>query len=56
MPPHYPVHVIEIRPGFAEDAPAIALVRRESWHAADEGIEGLDWAAIAEISRRRAER
>jgi GNAT superfamily N-acetyltransferase len=30
--------VIEIRPGSAADAPAITRVRRESWHAAYEGI------------------
>jgi ribosomal protein S18 acetylase RimI-like enzyme len=30
--------VIEIRPGLAADAPAITRVRRESWHAAYEGI------------------
>jgi GNAT superfamily N-acetyltransferase len=30
--------VIEIRPGLAADAPAIARVRRESWHAAYTGI------------------
>ena len=38
MPPHYPVQVIEIRPGSAADAPAIARVNRESWFAAYEGI------------------
>ena len=30
--------MIEIRPGLASDAPAIARVRRESWHAAYAGI------------------
>jgi ribosomal protein S18 acetylase RimI-like enzyme len=30
--------VIEIRPGLVSDAPAIARVRRESWHAAYTGI------------------
>jgi ribosomal protein S18 acetylase RimI-like enzyme len=30
--------VIEIRPGSAADAPAIAQVRRESWHAAYSAI------------------
>jgi hypothetical protein len=38
MPPQYPVQMIEIRPGSAADAPAIALVRRESWFAAYDGI------------------
>ncbi len=39
MPPAYPVQVpIEIRPGSAADAAAIAVVRRESWFAAYEGI------------------
>ena len=38
MPPQYPVQMIEIRPGSAADAPAIALVRRQSWFAAYEGI------------------
>ena len=30
--------MIEIRPGLVADAPAIARVRRESWHAAYTGI------------------
>lgn len=30
--------MIEIRPGGAADAPAIAQVRRDSWHAAYQGI------------------
>jgi GNAT superfamily N-acetyltransferase len=34
MSPVYSVQVIEIRPGSAADAPAIAQVRRESWQAA----------------------
>jgi GNAT superfamily N-acetyltransferase len=38
MPPHYPVQMISIRVGSAADAHAIAQVRRDSWHAAYEGI------------------
>ena len=38
MSPAYSVQVIEIRPGSAADAPAIAQVRRESWHAAYSAI------------------
>jgi GNAT superfamily N-acetyltransferase len=38
MPPHYSVQVIEIRLVSDADAPAIARVRRDSWHAAYEGI------------------
>jgi len=38
MSPVYSVQVIEIRPGSAADAPAIAQVRRESWHAAYSAI------------------
>jgi len=38
MPPHYSVQMIEIRPGSPGDAPEIARVRRDSWHAAYEGI------------------
>src|SRR5437016_3024361 len=38
MSPAYPVQVIEIRPGSAADAPAIAQVRRESWYAAYSAI------------------
>jgi GNAT superfamily N-acetyltransferase len=38
MPPHYSVQMIEIRPGSPTDAPGIALVRRDSWHAAYAGI------------------
>ena len=44
MPREYPVWVIDIRPGSAADAPAIARVRRESWFAAYEGI--IDRAVI----------
>jgi GNAT superfamily N-acetyltransferase len=38
MPPHYSVQMISIRVGSAADAHAIAHVRRDSWHAAYEGI------------------
>jgi ribosomal protein S18 acetylase RimI-like enzyme len=38
MPPHYSVQMISIRLGSAADAHAIAQVRRDSWHAAYEGI------------------
>jgi ribosomal protein S18 acetylase RimI-like enzyme len=38
MPPHYSVQMIEIRPGSPKDAADIARVRRDSWHAAYEGI------------------
>lgn len=38
MPAHYSVQMIEIRPGSPTDAPDIARVRRDSWHAAYEGI------------------
>jgi GNAT superfamily N-acetyltransferase len=38
MPPHYSVQMIEIRPGSPTDAAGIALVRRDSWHAAYSGI------------------
>src|SRR5215831_10556741 len=38
MSPAYAVHVMEIRPGSAADAPAIAQVRRQSWHAAYSAI------------------
>jgi ribosomal protein S18 acetylase RimI-like enzyme len=38
MPRDYSVAVIEIRSGSAADAPAIARVRRDSWHAAYAGI------------------
>jgi GNAT superfamily N-acetyltransferase len=38
MPPHYSVQMISIRRGSATDAQGIAQVRRDSWHAAYEGI------------------
>jgi ribosomal protein S18 acetylase RimI-like enzyme len=38
MPPHYSVQMIEIRPVTPTDAPDIAKVRHDSWHAAYEGI------------------
>jgi len=38
MPPHYSVQMISIRVGSAADTHAIAQVRRDSWHAAYEGI------------------
>jgi GNAT superfamily N-acetyltransferase len=38
MSPAYAVQVMEIRPGSAADAPAIAQVRRESWYAAYSAI------------------
>jgi GNAT superfamily N-acetyltransferase len=38
MPAHYSVQMISIRVGSAADAHAIAKVRRDSWHAAYEGI------------------
>jgi GNAT superfamily N-acetyltransferase len=38
MPSHYPVQVIKIRLVSDADETAIARVRRDSWHAAYEGI------------------